>query len=75
MSTAVVTGARPPKTPDRPRLTAASEKVILVPHWWHRVAFMPTSVPHEGHIFGRGSLFAPKMPRNEFFHLSVRLCH
>lgn len=35
------------------RLIAAIENVRLAPHWWHRVAVEPTSVPHAGHKRGR----------------------
>jgi hypothetical protein len=73
----VVAGARPPKNPERPLLSAASEKRRLVPHSWHRVALIPTSAPHAGQIFGRGWLFppTPKNPRTALFHCSTRHCH
>jgi hypothetical protein len=54
INNAVVTGARPPKNPEKRRFMAAIEKVRLVPHWWQRVVLMPTKVPHAGQILGRG---------------------
>src|SRR2546423_15425494 len=73
---AVVTGAGPEKIPERLRLAAASEKLRLVPHSWHRVALMPTREPHAGHSLGRGGWPPPpKNPRAAFFHLSMRHCH
>ncbi|MGH9687347.1 MAG: hypothetical protein ACRD5K_09670 [Candidatus Acidiferrales bacterium] len=48
-------------------LAAASENVRLAPHWWHRVAVMPTSDPQAGQIFGRGAAFCPlKIPLSFF---------
>ena len=49
------------------RLAAASENVMLAPHWWQRVAPAPTSVPQAGQSFGRGcSLSPPNIPLNFF---------
>src|SRR4051812_35592802 len=73
---AVVTGAGPLKIPERLRLAAASENVRLVPHWWQRLALMPTSDPQAGQSLGRGGWFSPpKKPRAAFFHFSMRHCH
>jgi hypothetical protein len=47
------------------RLAAAIPKFMLAPHWWHFAALAPTSVPQEGHSFGRGaSRGPPKIPLN-----------
>src|SRR5258708_13602414 len=72
ISSPVVAGARPPKNPERPLLSAASEKRRFVPHSWHRVALIPTSAPHAGQIFGRGCPFPPipKKPPPSPFHCS-----
>ena len=76
ISNTVVAGARPLKRPETPRPAAASENVRLVPHSWQRVALTPTSVPHAGHIFGRGaSSFPPKNRWKKTFILFTRNCH
>src|SRR6267143_3294003 len=77
ISRAEVTGAScSPKIPENLLLSAASEKRRFAPHSWHRVALMPTSAPHAGHIFGRGCCSPPpKNPRNALFHFSTRICH
>src|SRR5579864_5758047 len=51
------------------RLMAASENVRLAPHWWHRVADVPTSVPQAGQRPGRRCFsfewnIAEKLSRN-----------
>src|ERR1700687_2438701 len=75
-SSAVVTGAGPEKTPDRLRFTAAMENLKLVPHWWQRVALMPTNEPQEGQSLGRGCwLPPPKKPCSAAFQRSSRYCH
>jgi hypothetical protein len=44
------------------RLAAASENRTLAPHWGQRVATVPTRLPHDGQIFGRGCERPPKNP-------------
>jgi hypothetical protein len=47
------------------RLAAATENVMLAPHWWQREAPAPTSVPHAGQSLGRGCSGWP--PANKDF--------
>src|SRR5579863_2344535 len=54
-----VTGEEAGISRERVLLAAASENVMLAPHWWHRVAVEPTSVPHAGHSRGRAFSFLP----------------
>jgi hypothetical protein len=49
-------------------LAAASENVMLAPHWWHRVALAPTSVPQAGQSFGRPS---SRLPPNALLNFSL----
>ena len=52
------------------RLAAASENVMLAPHWWHFVAVAPTSVPHAGHSFGRA--FSGLFPKSQLIDSRAR---
>ena len=73
ISSAVVTGACPPKNSLSPLLHAARPNRKFVPHTWQRVALIPTNDPHAGHSCGLRSP-RPNIPPNILFKRSTRIC-